>query len=140
MPTGHLWGTNLQTESFLLLFKIYRTRFDYKGDCDKIDVFVLYATFWKILLLPVRAWFLQNKWRYQSSYITRGLEIITFTRVYENLEFSVNEELVAYGTLVQILVTLKSPVPMDAIWYKTVSLLLEGCIWPNIFGNKFLLL
>ena len=54
-----------------------------------------------------------------------GLEIITFARVYVNLELSVNEDSVAYETMVKILVIL--------------NLLLKRVYLPQYFGNKSLL-
>ena len=36
------------------------------------------------------------------------MEVITFARVYVNLELSVNNKFVAYGTTIKILATLKS--------------------------------
>ena len=54
-----------------------------------------------------------------------GLEIMTFARVYVNLELLVNEEFVAYETMVKILVILNA--------------LLKRVYLPQYFGNKSLL-
>ena len=41
-------------------------------------------------------------------YITTSLEILAFSRVYLNLELSVYQEFIGYGTMVKILLNLKS--------------------------------
>ena len=48
------------------------------------------------------------KYLMQLKFITTGLEVKTFARVYVNLKLSVNKKCVAYGTMVMILATLTS--------------------------------
>ena len=48
------------------------------------------------------------KYLMQLKFITTGLEVETFARVYVNLKLSVNKKCVAYGTMVMILATLTS--------------------------------
>ena len=76
---------------------------------------------------------LLNTW---CKYITTGLEIKTFARVYVNLQLSVNEKFVAYETIIKILATLKSS--RAKVCYLIQKL--EPTIERMYFGNKFFLL
>ena len=70
--------------------------------------------FWRITLASSQK-SIVIKWDKKSLYITAGLEIIPFARVFVNFKLSVNDEIVTYGIMIKILATLKSPVPRDAI-------------------------
>ena len=74
-------------------------------------------------------------------YITTGLEIKTFARVYPNFELSINEKFVAYGATVKILKTFKSscttacyliqkPKPIERVY-------LSQCFGNNFFFHNF---
>ena len=62
----------------------------------------------KLLWLPARVGLLLNAWHKWNSNIIAGLEIKAFAKVYVNLELSVNETFVSYGTMIKIFATLKS--------------------------------
>ena len=62
--------------------------------------------FKKFVLLPGRVGLLSFTQHNQSWYITTGLEIKTFGRVYVKLELLLNETFVAYETMIKILATL----------------------------------
>ena len=91
----------------------------------------------KLLWLPVRLGSLLNTWRYQSLYITTGLEIKTFARVYVNLEFSVCEKFVANATMVKILATLKCSCVKSYYLIQNLEPAIERLYLPQYFGNKF---
>ena len=62
---------------------------------------------------------------------------MTFARVYVNFEFSVNEEFVACGTLVETLAILKSSCAKGCYLIQNLNLYLVGCICPVLVINFF---
>ena len=62
---------------------------------------------------------------------------MTFARVYVNFEFSVNEEFVACGTLVETLAILKSSCAKGCYLIQNLNLYLVGCICPNVLVINF---
>ena len=63
------------------------------------------------------------------------MEIITFTRVYANLELSVNEQFVVYGTRVMILAVLKGPCANECYLIQTLEPAIGRVYLPQCFGN-----
>ena len=78
-------------------------------------------------------------WCNLSLNITTGQETKRFTRVYANLKLLVNEEFVAYGTMVKILATLKSVFAKKYYFVQKREPVIERVYLPQYFGNKFLL-
>ena len=70
--------------------------------------------------------------------ITIGLGKNTFARVHINLELSVNEKFVAYGSVVKVLATLRSPRAKTCyLIYAIEKLAIEKVYLPQCFGNNF---
>ena len=81
---------------------------------------------------------LRNEHNY-SSYISTGLEVKTFARVYVNLELLVNEEFIAYGTMVKILAISKSPSAKECYLIQKLEPAIGRVYLPQSFGNNFFL-
>ena len=63
---------------------------------------------------------------------------IPFARVNVNLELSVNEEFVAYGTVVKILVILKCPRANGCgLIQKLEPVIGKGCVCSNVLAINF---
>lgn len=67
-----------------------------------------------------------------------GLGKNTFAGVHINLELSVNEKFFAYGSVVKVLTTLKSPCAKACyLIYAIEKLAIEKVYLPQCFGNNF---
>ena len=70
-------------------------------------------------------------------HITSGLEILTFARVYENLELLVNKEFVLFGTMVKYFDNIEESLYKEILFdTKTGTSYWKGAF--ACFGNKFL--